>query len=251
MPAPIIMVHGAFCGGWAFEHFRQPFEARGHVCTPLDLAGHGPGQSGEVSGLSMGRFAAQVAEAVAACESPPVLIGHSMGGLVCALAASRAKISGLILLAPSAPWGVTGVSMEEAASAVSLYSLGAYWAQAIDPDYTLASDYSLSRMSETSRKAIFSRMVPESGRAMWETLNWWLDPFMTTRISPGRAPVLAIAGGQDRIHPPSTVRQTASQLGAEFHTFPQMSHWLIGEDGWETVAEACLDWLAREIRAAA
>ena len=33
-------------------------------------------------------------------------------------------VSGLVLLAPSAPWGVSGGSLEEAVSAVSLYALG-------------------------------------------------------------------------------------------------------------------------------
>jgi hypothetical protein len=25
---------------------------------------------------------------------------------------------------------------------------------------------------------------------------------------------------------------------------PQMSHWLIGEPGWDAVADLCLDWIA-------
>jgi len=56
------------------------------------------------------------ARAVAAtCEGlgePPILIGHSLGGLVAQLAAARAPIDSLILLAPSAPWGVHGVTLE-------------------------------------------------------------------------------------------------------------------------------------------
>ena len=40
---PIVMAHGAFCGGWAFEAFRQPFEAAGYDCLTPDLRGHGPG----------------------------------------------------------------------------------------------------------------------------------------------------------------------------------------------------------------
>ena len=30
-----------------------------------------------------------------------------------------------------------------------------------------------------------------------------------------------------------------------------MSHWLIGEPGWESVANTCLKWMGREKRAAA
>ena len=33
MRAPVIMVHGAFCGGWTFDVFRAPFEAAGHAAS--------------------------------------------------------------------------------------------------------------------------------------------------------------------------------------------------------------------------
>jgi len=37
-------------------------------------------------------------------------------------------------------------------------------------------------------------MRRESGRALFETLNWWLDPFMTTLVRAERiaAPILAV-----------------------------------------------------------
>jgi pimeloyl-ACP methyl ester carboxylesterase len=250
MSAPVVMVHGAFCGGWTFDTFRRPFEAAGHAVLTPDLAGHAAGEGG-VAGRSMGDYASQVAELCAGCATPPVLIGHSMGGLVAQMAASRAPVSALILLAPSPPWGVSGSTLEEGVSAVSLYALGPYWMQAVDPDYGVVERYSLDRLAPDARRAIYDRMVPESGRALWETLNWWLDPFMTTLVNPIDAPVLAMAGGRDVVHPAATVRQTAGRLGAALKVFPEMSHWLPGEPGWEAVADACLDFIAGETRVAA
>jgi pimeloyl-ACP methyl ester carboxylesterase len=247
--SPVLMIHGAFCGGWAFDAFRGPFEAAGHVCVAPDLRGHGADDPARaVAGVSMGDFADDIAALIRAQPSPPVLIGHSMGGLVAQMAAARAPVAALILLAPSAPWGVAGGSMEEAISAVSLYALGPFWTQSIDPDYGLAARYSLDRMDKDARKAVFARMKPESGRALWETLNWWLDPFMTTSVARERitAPVLALAGERDLIHPPSTVRQTADRLGGKVRVMEGMSHWLLSEPGWEAAAGACLEWLASE-----
>lgn len=241
------MVHGAFCGGWAFDAFRQPFEAAGHEVLALDLPGHGAKPDrGLLSRVSMADYAKVVAEACRKAGEPPILIGHSLGGLVAQLAATRCQISAMILLAPSAPWGVPGSTLEEGASAVSLYALGPFWSMAVDPDYGLAAQYSLDRFPSADRRAMFAKMSPESGRALWETLNWWLDPFMTTMAPAHRigAPVLAVAGGKDLIHPPVTVRQTAARIDGEILVFEQMSHWLIGEPGWEDVADACLRWLA-------
>jgi pimeloyl-ACP methyl ester carboxylesterase len=242
--APVIFVHGAFCGGWAFEHFRAPFEAAGHFCLAPDLRGHGP-ELRAATGVSMSDYADDIAALVRDQNTAPVLIGHSMGGLVAQMAATRAPVRALVLLAPSPPWGIAGGSLEEAASALSLYALGPFWLQAIEPDYAAARLYSLDRMERGARKRAFARMVPESGRAMWETLNWWLDPFMTTRVGEIGAPSLALAGGRDLIHPAFTVRQTAERIGAEVIEFPDMSHWLLAEPGWEAVAEACLNWLAK------
>jgi pimeloyl-ACP methyl ester carboxylesterase len=242
----VIMVHGAFCGGWAFDQFKTPFEKAGYACQTPDLKGHGSGQS--PVGVSMSDYAVQVADLIRAQPAPPVLIGHSLGGLVAQMAASRAKVRALILMAPSPPWGVTGGSVEEAVSAVTLYALGPFWLQAIEPDYVSARHYSLDRLDKAARKAVFARMVPESGRALWETLNWWLDPFMTTKVSPKRitAPVLGYVGDRDLIHPAATVRQTLGKLGGETRVMPGMSHWLLSEPGWEAVADGCLDWLAQQ-----
>ncbi len=241
------MVHGAFCGGWAFDAFAAPFAEAGHAVRAPDLPGHGPGDAREATaGVSISAYARAIAAEAQAMAAPPILIGHSMGGLVSLLAAARTPTAGVILLAPSAPWGVGGSTMEEAVSAVSLFALGPYWLQAVEPDYPTMRRYGVDRMERAERRAIFERMRPESGRALFETLNWWLDPFMTTMVHPERirAPILAIAGGHDVVHPPATVRETARRVGARVEVLPEMSHWLPGEPGWQTVAGLCLDWIA-------
>jgi pimeloyl-ACP methyl ester carboxylesterase len=138
--------------------------------------------------------------------------------------------------------------MEEAVSAVALYGLGPYWAMAIEPEYATFGRYAVDRLPRAERHALFGRMGAESGRALFETLNWWLDPFMTTLARPERigAPILAISGSRDAIHPPSTVAETARRVGAEHVVMPGMSHWLPAEPGWEAVADRCLAWLDAE-----
>jgi len=253
------MIHGAFCGGWVFDAFRQPFEAAGFTVLSPDLRGHGADdRPGEVGGLSMADYASDIAALCGRIAqdtgAAPVLLGHSMGGLVAQMAARRAPVSALALLAPSAPWGVFGSSLEEAVTAAALPLVAPSPFSPVDPDLQLLKAYSLDRLAPAGREAAASRARPESARAILETLTWWLDPLMTTRtpLGPLEVDALVLAGSRDRVHPPATVRQVADRLGADYREMPGMSHWLPGELGWDAVAGVILDWLAsRADRAAA
>ena len=252
MTTPLIMVHGAFCGGWCFDRFRRPFEAAGYAVSAADLPGHGHRRAEGVAGLSVRHYAQEIAARIRACPEPPVVVGHSMGGLVSALAAVEAPVRALVMLAPSPPWGVVGSAMEVAAS-VGLSSEGPYWNREIQPDARIMATMSLDRTPRREHPAIISRMGPESGRALYEIINWWGDPTLASMVPPGglRGPALVIGGGSDRVHPPSTVAQIALRTGAKMRIMDGMSHWLIGEPGWREVAGACLDWLDLQSRAAA
>jgi pimeloyl-ACP methyl ester carboxylesterase len=247
----VVMMHGAFCGGWAFEAFRVPFEARGWTVLTPDLPGHG--DDGSVAGLSMTDYANSLVRLCDDLPERPVLLGHSMGGLVCQMAARRIAPQALVLLAPSPPWGVTGSSIEEAITAFGVHLVDPFWSSSVTPDRHLMRHHSLDRTPKARRDAILDRLRPESGRAVREVLNWWLDPFMTTSVGAGRLPMpaLAFAGDRDVVHPAATVRQTADRIGAEFRALAGMSHWLIGEEGWEQVAEAALAWLDEKVPVAA
>jgi pimeloyl-ACP methyl ester carboxylesterase len=140
---------------------------------------------------------------------------------------------------------VPGSTLEEAATALGVHLADPFWMGAVEPDRALMRRHSLDRTPGPARDAVLARLRPESGRAVREVLNWWMDPFMTTSLGPGplAAPSLVMAGSSDVVHPPATVRQTAARIGGEFRALPGMSHWLIGERGWETVGAAALAWL--------
>ncbi|MBU1376926.1 MAG: alpha/beta hydrolase [Alphaproteobacteria bacterium] len=247
----VVMTHGAFCGGWAFEVFRAPFEARGWTVLTPDLPGHG--EAGSVAGVSMTDYAKSLVTFCAELPEPPVLLGHSMGGLVCQMAARRVNPRALVLLAPSPPWGITGSSIEEAVTAFGVQMVDPFWGGAVSPDRHIMRQHSLDRTPKPLRDSILDRLRPESGRAVREVLNWWMDPFMTTSVGVGALPMpsLAIVGDRDVVHPVATVRQTAERIGAQLRVMPGMSHWLIGEEGWEGVAEIALTWLESDAQVAA
>lgn len=254
MPAPVVMVHGAFCGGWVFDRFAQPFLAAGHAVHRPDLRGHAAADDAQAAvGVSMRDYARDIRRLCESLPEPPLLIGHSLGGLVCQMVAARTPLKGLALLAPTAPWGVTAFTVEEILTAFGLQFLGPFWTRAIEPDLYMMRHFSIDRLPQAERAEVLSRLKNESGRAMWEAVNWWLDPFMTTALPSGplKVPSLVLVGAGDMVHRPAVVRETAARIGGEFRELACMSHWLPREPGWADVAAQILDWAETRRSAAA
>ena len=243
---PVLMVHGAFCGGWAFDALRRPFEAAGYGVHVPDLPGHAPGRGAlDVTGRSVRDYADAVVGAAKALGAPPLIVGHSLGGLVAQMAAARTPVAGLILLAPSPAWGQALSSPLELSAGAALAAVrGPYWLQAVEPDWPVVRQFSFDRLAETEARRLYARMVPESGRALFEVLNWWLDPTAAS-TAPGRLdrPCLVMVGEGDRVNPPETAQATAHRLGAACRVLAGRSHWLMGDDEPE-VADFALGWAA-------
>lgn len=246
---PVVFVHGAFCGGWAFESFRQPFEAEGFETHAPNLPHHERGADLErLAKTGLKDYAQAITDYVRELRAPPVLAGHSLGGLVVQMAAMQIPVAGLILLAPSAPWGVPPTTLDEHGNQFGLSLLGDYWRRPVPPDYRVARSTTLDRLAHNDARRAFARFVPESGRAIREAVQWWMDHSMASQAPVYRinAPVLGVAGGRDRVNASTTVHRTIARFPngqAHFHEFPEMSHWLVGEPEAPQVARLALQWL--------
>jgi pimeloyl-ACP methyl ester carboxylesterase len=244
----IVFIHGAFTSSWSFDLFRKPFEKAGFKVRAVELPHHQPGANMDALAACGLRDFAKSVEADIADLPRPILIGHSMGGLLAQIVAARRPVAAKILLAPAAPWGVGPTTAEETAANLSLFALGDFWNRPIEPDYNSARSYALQRFEREQAQAMFARFVPDSGRAAFETIHWWRDISMAAAapVYLIEAPVLAVAGYHDALTPPATVRRIVGRFPstqASFVEMPDMGHWLVAEQGWERVAELCLDWL--------
>lgn len=246
---PLVMIHGAFCGAWAFDGFRKAFEAKYAVHAPTlryhDCGRTPPPALGKFSLLD---YAADLEKLIAGLDEKPVLLGHSMGGLLAQMLAARGLARACVLLAPSAPWGVLPSTMFEIASAQTLlFSGGDYRGTVIPPSYQIAAAHSLDKLDESDRSAVYARFVPESGQATFEIMNWSFDLQRAghVRARDVTCPVLCLVGSGDKINPPSTVSRIAAryQGRACFEEVKGHSHWLIGEPGWEKIAARAAAWL--------
>jgi non-heme chloroperoxidase len=247
--SPLVMIHGAFCGAWAFDDFRKPFDAAYTVHAPT-LRFHDRGRTPprEFGKVSLFDYAADLEKLIAGLDEAPILVGHSMGGLLAQMLAAKGLAKACVLLAPSAPWGTLPSTIFEIASAQTLlFSGGDYRGTIIQPSYQIAAAHSLDKLDATARSAIYAHFVPESGQATFEIMNWSFDHRRAGHV-PARdvtCPVLCLAGSGDKINPPSTVSRIAAryQGRGKFEEIKGHSHWLIGEPGWEKIAARAMAWL--------
>ena len=107
----------------------------------------------------------------------------------------------------------------------------------------------LQLLTVEEQKEVFSKFVYESGRAGAEIGFSFLDRKRATRVDESRVtcPVLVIGASQDRITPVSVVRKIADKYKtvSTYKEFANHAHWVIGEPGWQEIAEYVSDWLAR------
>ncbi len=246
---PVVMIHGAFCGGWIFEGWARRFGDAGYPVLTPDLRHHGAAADPALLGkLGILDYAEDLGRLIDGLDDLPVLIGHSMGGLLAQMLAARGKARALILLAPVAPWGVWPSSLFELLSAQALFLAGDFWRRPLRPDRWLAA-CGLDGLEPDQRAGTLARLVPESGLAMFEILHW---PFDLSRASFVDArhvacPIMCVSGSQDPITPTGTVRHIARRYRgrAQYRELKGASHWLLLEPGWEKLVAQTLFWLSR------
>src|SRR5262245_50715957 len=82
MPNTVVMIPGAFCGGWCFADFVPVFAERGWKCITPDLrfhvAGKGADPDPRLAGTSIADYTRDMAQLIEGLDAKPVLIGHSM-----------------------------------------------------------------------------------------------------------------------------------------------------------------------------
>ena len=76
-----VLVHGAWLGGWCWNHVQPLLLAAGYDVIVLDLPGSGADQT-PIAQITLQSYTDKVVETINAHAQPVILVGHSMGGIV-------------------------------------------------------------------------------------------------------------------------------------------------------------------------
>ena len=245
---PLLFVHGAYYAAWCWNEFFLPhFAARGFDCLALSLRGHGGSAGGDaLDRAAIEDYAIDVAAAAAMLPSPPLVIGHSMGGVVAQRYAAAGGAAGLIVLNSVPPRGLMAESIELYWRNPNLLMQFGLVQSGLWPfaDYARLREALFARdMSNDRAQRYFACMQRESQRALIElcypqTIGWSLGASL---------PVAVVGGAEDGLFTPDSVRSTARWLGAQSAILPGLGHTMMLDCAWRRCADYIEQWIEEAI----
>lgn len=238
---PLLFVHGYFGRAIAFEMMMQWFVRRGHYCCAPDLRGHGDSLPDcDLGNVSIHDYADDVA-AVAQAMGNPVIIGHSMGGLIAQLVATRNCTQGVALLATAPPRGIPVLSLDLAMAQIR-YMPSIVRSRPVKPGRDDLRELVVNRVPPREREVVLDMLVPDSGRAARE-MSILGVPVERDRVT---VPVLVVTGDEDLFIPQSRSKRVADRYGVPLRVAPGRGHMLIIEPGYEQICSWISDWMVEE-----
>jgi pimeloyl-ACP methyl ester carboxylesterase len=251
MKKTLFMIHGMWGGPWYWETYKGFFESRDYRCIATTLPYHEVDPQGDpdprLGTASLLDYADALEKEIRQLGVRPILMGHSMGGLLAQILAERGLASAVVLLAPASPAGILTIRPSVIRGFLSIHLTWRFWRKPIRQTFEEAAYSMFQLMPESEQRAIYDRFVFESGRTVLEIGHWYFDSRHASRVDETKVtcPVLVVAGNEDRIAPPSVVRRVAKKYSAvaTYNEFDQHGHWLVDEPGWQDIANCVAEWL--------
>ena len=259
-PVPVVFVHGLWLHSSSWQPWQDLFRERG-------FEPHAPGWPGDAPTAAETRAnpaavadhgIAAVTDAYAAfiadLPAPPVVIGHSFGGLVAQKLHASGVSRACVVLSPAQMKGVLGLPPVQLRNALPVLSrpwlLHGTWMHSQD---SFASAFASAVPREESDRLFDAFVIPSPAKPLFQAglANFVPGSEAAVDTRAERGPLLMIAAGEDRTVPQSTVKaayeiQRKRNAGVtEFLAFPGRGHSYGADSGWREIADAALDFLTR------
>ncbi len=208
---PVILVHGAWHGGWCWEKVKAALEAKGFEVHAPTLPGHDQ-PSGAPADTSLEDYGRAIADLADSLVEPPLLVGHSMGGgVVSQAAALTPRLAGILILA--------GFALRDGESILALAGEGPdqdlggnmVWSEdgghvTVQPEAVNAVFYADCPPDDQAKAA--ARLVPQAVKP-------FSDAMTDGQGHAGRVRKFAIVCTQDRAVDPALQRKMFERAGAK------------------------------------
>jgi pimeloyl-ACP methyl ester carboxylesterase len=252
----IVLIHGLWLTPRCWEHWAGHYADAGFNV----LAPPWPGMEDEVEalrkdpsgmdGLGIEKIADHYDKLVRTLSRPPILIGHSFGGLIVQILLDRGLGAAGVALHSAPVRGVYRVPLSGVRSSFPVLRSPKYRNGTV-PLTTEQWHYAFTNtLDRTSSAVTYAHYhVPAPGRALWQVVTANFRRRSPTRVDfrRHRPPLLMVAGGADHTVPAAVCRENARRYrwsGAitDYKEFPGRPHFTMAAPGWEDVADFALGW---------
>jgi pimeloyl-ACP methyl ester carboxylesterase len=249
----VVFIHGMYLNGQSWKLWVDRFAAAGFSCsTPSWPYHHGDPAtlrsevSPDLGALTFRDVTEHLKALIDALPERPILVGHSIGGLLVQRLANDGYASAGISISSAPPPGVISLSPHFLrANFPHINPLAGNKPVYMTPErFHYAFCNTVTRSASDDAFDLF--VVPESRNVPRSTLG------RSARIdfTALQVPLLFLTGTQDHLTPVAMVRRNANKYKTgpgrvDYRQFDGRSHYICGEPGWEEVADAALGWLWR------
>ncbi len=256
-PGTIVLIHGLWMTPLSWEHWIDRYTARGYRV----LAPAWPGMdvdieqlradTSAVDHLGIEEIVDHYDEIIRGLDDPPIVMGHSFGGAFTEVLLDRGLGAAGVGIDAAGVKGITKLPFSELKSGFPILKNPANVHHAVPLTFEEFHYAFTNTMSKDEARPAYERYaVPGPGRVLFQGAFANFNPRTPLQVDfrkDDRAPLLLIAGGSDHTVPAVVDESMAKHYGkskaiTEYKLFPDRSHFTVGEDGWEEVADYALDW---------
>jgi pimeloyl-ACP methyl ester carboxylesterase len=243
-PVPLLFVHGVWHAAWCWdENFLSFFADRGYRAMALSFRGHGNSPTNKpLWTLSVSDYVEDVVSVAESLPTAPVVIGHSMGGLIVQKYLEKHVAPAAVLMTSVPPQGNFGNALRWIRQHPSHFAKMTITGKAlpyINPPELARPRFFSSQTPEADVRKYAARLQEDSSRIGIDSLVLRLP--RPKRVT---SPILVLGADEDGAHTRAEVQATARAYGTEAEFFAGMGHDMMLEPGWAMVAERIDSWLS-------
>lgn len=255
MADTVLLIHGYGCAGDVWDPVAARLRAEGYRVVAPTIRSAVRTVEGPRAGLAGLTLADYVAEMSALAQTlaketgkKPIVIGHSMGGLIAQKIAEAGHAAAIALFAPGSPADARG--KPKLTPVFTFLNLALQSKPETKAGKMWKTGFKFGVMNAVPAErhdGLYAKMVYDSGQVLADLAWPHKDPHKTAHVDASKVtvPVLVMAGALDRTTPVEDVRLVGKKYaGAEYREYPHNAHYLIDEPNTMSILSDLIDWLS-------
>jgi pimeloyl-ACP methyl ester carboxylesterase len=254
-----MFIHGAWLSSQSWDTFAGYFRDRGYdVSAPEWPRKEGDveelrKEADEIKGLGLIEIVDHYDGLIQALDEPPIIVGHSYGGLIVELLLDRGLARAGVAMSPAPPKGILVLPFSTLKAAAPALAHPSRWHGVVPLTLEEFTYGFVNTFSPEEAKAAYEKYyVPETGQIFYEAgfANFHLHPPTELHFKyEERAPLLIIGADQDHTVPASVSKKQykkyeKSPASTDYMEFDGRPHLMMVAPGWEEIAGAIETWIA-------